>query len=240
MFFTTSEKLKTTKEYQSVVAVVSKLDQSGVMWLGRGHCISMAEIIRTALTEVGIKTRILECQMLLMNNTTDPPFISTVGYDGICNPGEIDTHVVCITDTPVPMLIDASIGHRLPDDVRIVVEELSQSQNGIFCESERNGIKLIYQQKSNPKVALQFQQSILERMDTDKKVFHNIGFLKMLVALALTVSTMNATRGFYDFYQKYYSEEAKIGVSAFEDIDERFDKVEDILEKIQNKLKNLN
>lgn len=239
MFFTSSERLKNTNEYKSVVAIISKLDQSGVMWLGRGHCISMAEIVRTALTEVGIKTRIVECQMMLMNNTNDPPFISTVGYDGVCNPGEIDTHVVCVTDTPIPMIIDASIGHRLPDQSRIVVDELTSQQNGIFCDIEVGGIKLIYQQKNNPKVALQYQQSILERMTTDKKVFDNIKVLKALVLLAVVVSGLNAARGFYDHYQKYYNDQAKVGISAFEEIEDRFDMIDHKLNSlIQEKFKN--
>lgn len=229
MFFTQNEELKKSDDYKKIVTVLNKLDQSGVMWLGRGHCISMSEIIRTALSEIGVNSRIVECQLMIINNVNDPPFISTVGYDGVCNPGEIDTHVVCVTDTKIPIIIDGSIGHRLPESNRIVIEELISNSNRVFCESTLNGIKLVYQQKSNPKVAMQYQKSILERIETDKNVFYNIGFLKTLVAIALVVSTLNAVRGFYDFYQKYYNSEAQIGVSAFEDMNERFDILETMI-----------
>jgi hypothetical protein len=229
MFLTTSERIKNTVDYKKIVDIINRMYITNTLWLGRGQCISMSDIISTALLQVGIKCRIVECQLVIANHALSPQTISPVGYDSMCNDGEIDTHVVVITETEIPMMIDASMGHRLPPDKNVVVDEIAMLSNNIFCDIEKDGIRLTYQQKKNQKIPFQHQISIIERIKTDKKLFDNLSSLKVLVIIALTISLLNASRGFYDFYQKYYNDESLIGKAGNEAVLERLERVEELL-----------
>jgi hypothetical protein len=229
MFFTSSSRIKETTDYKKIIGILSRMDQSGIVWMGRGQCISMSEIIRTALSQVGIKVRMVECQAIITSNIEGKEGIVTVGYDGLFNPGEIDTHIVCVTETEIPMIIDASVSHLLPGDSKIVVDELQHNLNGLFCDCELDSVRITYQQKSNPKVAFQYQSSILERIETDRKVFKSIDFLKILIIVALVISSLNATRGFYDFYERYYNEKNLVGPSGVKALKERLERIENLI-----------
>jgi hypothetical protein len=231
MLFTTSERIKKTDDYKKIVGVLERMNLTGVIWMAQGQCISMSDVLCTSLIQVGIKCRMIECQLSIMDNNTNPPNHTLVGFDGYLGPGQIDTHVVCVTDTEIPMIIDASISHMLPNDKKIIVDELQSLQNRIFCNVEKQNIKLTYQQKTNNKILFEHQKSILDRIQTDKKIFNSISVLKYLIILALCISTLNAGRGFYDFYSRYVDDNKLVGVSANQEIIDR-------LIVLENKLKN--
>jgi hypothetical protein len=231
MLFTTSERIKKTNDYKKIVEVLERMNLTGVLWMAQGQCISMSDVLCTSLLQIGIKCRMVECQLSILNNNINPPSHILVGFDGYYSPGHIDTHVVCVTDTEIPMVIDASISHILPEDSKILVDELQSLHNRIFCNVEKQNIKLTYQQKTNNKILFEHQKSILERIQTDKKIFNNISVLKYLVIFALCISTLNAGRGFYDFYNRYLNDNKLVGVSANQEIIDR-------LITLENKLKN--
>jgi hypothetical protein len=232
MILTTSEKIKLTKEYKQIVEVLERMDRTSLLWLGRGHCISMSDVICTALFQKGIKAKMVECQAVITNNNVSPPQTVSIGFDESSQSDQIDTHVICVTETEPPIFIDASISYLLPDNKRIVVDEVMNFSYRIFSNIKTEGFELTYQQKTTNKVIFEHQKSILERIETDRKIFNNLNFLKICVALALLVGVVNSSRGFYDFYQKYYSSDNLIGVSATELILER-------LNSLENKIKNL-
>jgi hypothetical protein len=225
--FTTNEKIQNDLSYKKVCELIQKMNQSGALWLGQGQCISMSEMIRMSLLGIGIKSRLVECQLTIIDNTNDNgATLSYIGFDNMTNPGQLDTHVVVVTETEIPMLIDASITHRLPQNFSVVVEAVQNEVDNVICNSTKNNFTLIYQQKINQKVPWQVQNSILERIQTDKKIFNNIYSLKILIIIALIVSVLNASRGVYDFYQKYFNENKMVGVSANEEILNRIDQLE--------------
>ena len=226
MFLTSSEKIKNTEDYKKTIEVISRLERSNVIWLGRGQCISMGDIISAALFQVGIKTKLVECQTVVTNHNVTPPQSVSIGYDSTApNHGEIDTHVVCITLTDIPMLIDASISHLLPNN-GVVVDEVVAENSRVFANVSANGFMITYQQKANNKVVHQYQKSILDRIKTDQSIFSNLSILKKIVVLALAISVVNGARGFYDFYQQYYNENSMIGVHGISAIADRLDKIE--------------
>jgi hypothetical protein len=227
MILTNSEAIKKTKEYQKVVAVIEKLEQTGTLWMGRGQCVSMGQIVLVSLQHAGIKSKIVECQLTITNkNNGDATFI---GFEGMCNPGQIDTHVVVVTETSVPMFIDASITHCLPAGMNVVIEEVVNNLDNIFCTTEKQNYILTYQTKEIQKIPYELQTSIVERIKTDRKIFSSLSTLKIVVSLALFISVINATRGFYDYYQKYVSDSNMIGISGFETLNERLNRIEDII-----------
>ncbi len=238
MFLTTSEKIKNTSDYRKIKEVLERMDRTSMIWLGRGQCISMSDVICAALFQVGIKARMVECQVVITNNNINPPESVSVGFDASHGNGQIDTHVVCITDTDIPMVIDASISYLLPERKKILVEEVIQDTNRVFCNVSSDGFSLTYQQKTTNKVIFEHQKSILERIETDRKIFSNLSLLKILIIVALSISLINAIRGFYDYYQKFYSENNLVGVSANEKILERLETLEDLIKLPQDKRNN--
>lgn len=59
----------------------------------------MGDIISAALFQVGIKSKLVECQTIVTNHSVTPSQSVSIGYDSATpNYGEIDTHVVCHND----------------------------------------------------------------------------------------------------------------------------------------------
>ena len=229
MFLTTSDRIKNTDDYAKIKRVIDRMDRANLIWLGRGQCIGMSDVICTALHQVGIKSRMVECQVIVTNNNVNPAESVSIGYDNSAQQGQIDTHVVCVTDTDIPMIIDASISYLLPASKAILVDELVDLPNRIFCNVSSAGFDLTYQYRQTNKVIFEHQRSILERIETDRTIFKNLNFLKTLVIVALVVSAINAMRGLYDFYHRYFNENSLVGVSANEEIIDRLSRLEQII-----------
>jgi hypothetical protein len=231
MFLTTSERIKNTSDYIKIKSVIDRMDRANLIWLGRGQCIGMSDVICTALHQVGIKSKMVECQVIITNNNIQPPESVSIGYENSAAEGQIDTHVVVVTDTDIPMIIDASISYLLPSNKSILVDEVVDQSNRVFCNVSAGGFDLTYQKRLANKVIFEHQRSILERIETDRNIFQNLGFLKTLVIVALAVSSINALRGFYDFYARYYHDESLIGISATEAIVERLTALENTVKE---------
>jgi len=230
-FLTQDESVVDLPVYKTISSVLTQMIRSGVVNMGAGYCISMSDMLRTALQHRGIKSRLVECQLTVTYRSQDPPDIRFIGFDDIVNPGEIDTHVVVITETDPPFLIDASIPHRLPPNTYAVVEPVTTGNHSREILGETytdHEITVSYRQKPRPHVSIHHQESILERIETDRRIFRNLGWLKTLIIVALAISTLNALRGAYDFYQVYVSENYW-GPRTLKQIDERLDTLEDLL-----------
>jgi hypothetical protein len=232
-FLTADDTVKNSREYRAISEVLSQMIRSGVFNLGAGYCISMSDMVRTALRHRGIESRLVECQLTLTYHASSPPDIRFIGFSDVVNPGEIDTHMVVVTDTEPAFLIDASISHRLSPNFPAIVEPLTvgkfDNQYDLVTQHYPQGnITVSYRQKLIQHVSAAYQESILERIKTDHRIFQNLGLLKMLIAIALTISTLNALRGAYDFYQVYYNENFW-GPRTLQNIDERLDTLEDLL-----------
>lgn len=237
--FTSDEKLKTTEDYKKIASVIEKMKVSGSLWMGRGQCISMSEMIRMALTGIGIKSRLLECQLTIINNNLSPTIIDHIGFEDVKNPGEIDTHVVVVTETVPPILIDGSVSHRLPDEFSVVVDTVEKLDNNIICRSTMNNITMIYQQKKSQKLTWEIQNSIVDRIETDRKIFTNLKYLKTFIIVALIISTLNAIRGFYDFYQVHFLDDGWSEQSV-KGVKQRLDTLEELVKLPVEKRKDYN
>ena len=127
--------------------------------------------------------------------------------------------------TEIPMIIDASISHLLPNN-SVIVDELVSENSRIFANIDHQGFLITYQQKDKNKVVHHYQKSILERIKTDQNIFDNLTALKKIVIVALLISAINGSRGFYDFYQQYYNDASLIGVNGVTTIINRLDQLE--------------
>lgn len=166
--------------FELVCKIVTTLIDNGVVDKGAGHCISMSTMLSTLLSQNGLKNTLVECQLVLTNKKTNS--LKFVGYDSLkSTKNSIDTHVVVVTHTQIPMLIDLSIGHYLPDGLKAVISKTDfDPTNNILANVKNDLAWLTYEQKSKHNIHALHQNSILERIETDLYFQKQINFLKNL------------------------------------------------------------
>lgn len=190
-FLTADEKCKSDSTYQTIQQLMSDLVRSGAITLGTGYCLSMADMIRTALKHRGIDSKLIDCQATL-SYTKDSTFGNMfIGYPNIASPGEIDTHVVVVTSTTPAYLIDASIANRLPHQKYAVIEPIKFNSDNqltlINVNHDEYGLKVTYQQKKMQVASYQHQKSIIERIEMDQKINKDIEILKILNYIGISL-----------------------------------------------------
>lgn len=232
---TTSDKAKQSKEYQTVARIVYKLIESGVTFAAKGYCISMSDIVYTLLKQNNIPCKIVECHLAITSKVDNKLY--TIGFDGLKDdPNKSDTHVVVVTETPVPLLIDISIAHLLPNNIQGVIDELvDDDHGGIFANIDTPMVALTYQKKKEFSIPMLHQRSIIDRIQTDVNIFNSLKFLKYMVIGAIAVSMLNASRGFYDFYQVYMTADNLWGPSGIQHISEKLDSLENKINQLEKK-----
>ena len=196
MFLTTSSTNVNDSTYLKIANVLTLIAKSGGIYMARGNCISASEMIRLALLSEGINSSVVECTLSLrIKDSSGDESISPIGFNGVSNPGEIDTHMVVVTDTPTPYLIDASISHRLPESVPIVFQAIDKTDTNLLylhtMDPQRNELNLIYTEKKHQKATNAYQMSIIDRITTDAKIFREIEYLKKLNYIAIAASVFS-------------------------------------------------
>jgi hypothetical protein len=222
-FLTSDQELINTDYYKEISSVLTGMIKSDTVRLTTGWCISSSNIIYLALQQRGIKCQIIEVELLITYNTigkgTQQCFI---GFENIKSPGEIDTHVVILTKTPVPILIDASISDKISLFTPVVIERAESLPDriiGLYSYQKDNlNLKLLYKQKENQKVGEIYFKSFVDRINTDKEIFKNLNLLKLLVTIALVIGGLNLIRGAYDFYETFVNDENYWGPTSIEKI----------------------
>jgi hypothetical protein len=217
-----------SKELDTIKQVLSEFVENNALTLGQGYCISISDMLNSALRHRGIKSKMIEVTLTYSVTDRDGKiFTEYVGFDDIPQPGKIDTHVVLITETTPPYLIDGSIQHMMPPNVHAIIEEVPFKSDVLLHSNFVNyGIQITYKLKAQQKIPVLYQKSILDRIQTDNNIFNNLKLLKILIAVALIISSLNAVRGSYDFYQVYFNDENYRGLSGIEKINERLDRIE--------------
>ena len=193
--------------FQTITKIVNEAKQSGLISKGSGYCFSMSDIILKLLYKEGIKSKLVECS--LMVTYKNPPGMYLMGYPGF-NQNNYDadtmmqTHIVCVTETEIPILIDASIAH-IDKNVPFICAPLNSKEDLTLGNYDFPTSNWIYTQKLDTDLELPklHQKNILNRIKTDAEVQKKINLIQKLIILALTVSSMNFVRGTYDFYQTY-------------------------------------
>lgn len=186
-----NDKLKALPEYLKIVSVIEGLIPAGTLQKLQGNCVVAAEMICGLLDGVGIKSRIVECQ-LTITKETDPIELYFIGFDNIGFKGELDTHLIVVTETEIPLLIDVSIGHYLPETRPVIIEEfLSPKDDSIIGQISFDICKLQYTLKKNIKLPTLHQKNIFDRINFEKNIEGTLKFLRMGVICAISLSFIN-------------------------------------------------
>lgn len=222
---TTNEQLKKNPTYNKVADLIYRLVQSGVTQMGKGYCISMSDVVYTLLKQNNIPCQIVECALTITNKQSGQIWI--MGHAGLKeDENKADSHVVVITQTDIPMIIDISIAHLLPDNLQGIIDVLTETANdGIFVNVDHPSVALTYKYQNKFTIPMLHQQSIVDRIKTDVGMLNSIRTLKILIGVALTISLLNASRGFYDFYSVYILDNYW-GPRAVKHISDRVDSIE--------------
>lgn len=170
-----------------------------------GKCIAASDIIQNILGFYGVKSRTMECETVIVkdnpDNTKDFCFVGLNDFD--VETGKIDTHVVVVTETNPPVLIDASLGHMLPESDQIVVRELMSKDPEVLGQFQLSeGTTLIYNKKKNIKFPALHQRNLVERMRLDQVIDKKISFLQKVVIAIICFSFINFTLNMITLYMK--------------------------------------
>lgn len=187
---TVSEELKNLEEYQVVCGVIENLISTGLGKMGEGYCISVSDIVYNILSQNKIKCHLMEVQLSIVDQLTNETRM--IGHETSFHQNsheKVTTHVVVVTDTKVPMLIDLSIAHRLPQGYQCIIEKAEDVGNKVLSTFEFENIGFIYQEKKQGiGIPSLHQVSILDRMATDQKIFQEVKQLKTLNIIGIGLS----------------------------------------------------
>jgi hypothetical protein len=200
------EQIKKTDYFLEIKNTVENLYNSGLVGAGSGYCLSMSDIVHKLLHQRGIESHLVECG--LMVTIKDPPGLYLVGYTGFHENDfdketKMENHIVCVTDTPVPILIDTSISH-VDKKIKYICEPIVKKEiHTNIAEFEFSSSTWMYQEKPESELPNLHQRSIIDRINTDNKFKKQISFIQKFMIVLLGVSSLNFIRGTYDFYQTY-------------------------------------
>lgn len=189
-FLTSNQDIKNLDVYKKIKKVCARMVRQGVINMGTGYCLSMSEMIMVALKQQGIKSKLVECSLTMLKEGDESSY-EFVGFNANKGgmEGFIDTHVVVITETDHPILIDASISHRLPRQHPVIIDSAIAEPGflGNFNYADHK-LKVTYQEKKIQKISWLHQESIIDRIGTDKKIFDQINVLKKLNYVGIGLS----------------------------------------------------
>lgn len=203
-FFTKDKELLKNKDYITVMQLIKHLWESGVIVRGSGFCFSMSDMVKKLLKIEGISCKLVECDLMICNKKR--PSLSLIGLDHHMDSSyeSINSHVVCVTETEIPMIIDLSVFHfRDLSEKCFICERLSDGNGSTLAYLDLDGITWEYNIKENQTLPELHQQSILDRIKTDIKIFDKIHYINKILIFLFILTSLNFVRGVYDFTQKY-------------------------------------
>ena len=178
-------------KYQSIKNAISTLIHSGTTAGFPGNCIAACDILQSILHRIGINTKIIECQVnVVVHDEQGRNNFMFVGHDNYQFPGHVDTHTVLVVEDEMPILIDGSLGHLLPNGKSIVIASLS-TESDKLCELQLDNITLTYFEKKNIRLPNLHQKSLLQRIDKDNKTEKSLIFIRNMMYLSLGLSITN-------------------------------------------------
>lgn len=178
-------------QYKAIEDVIHKLDKSGIIWNLHGNCFAAADMVSTMLTQSGIENTIVECQVSICEEKDGNSHFSLIGYDNFSFNGQIDTHVVVVTKTTVPVLIDLSVSKYMPEYHPFIIEKVDQSDPNNLCSFNFEKFSLIYQVKKSVRIPELYQKTLLEKIKEDHETKNKIKFTTKMIWLLLLVGVFN-------------------------------------------------
>ena len=189
---TTDAKLKNSPEFKKLEKHLQEFYNIGLVDRLAGNCVSAAELITNSCLQMDIPAKMVECQLTTMRETDDGTNEFTfIGFDNLNYQGQIDTHMICVTQGETPLMIDLSIAHLLPGNHPIVVEKLTDLDPEKIADFTIGEVKLTYTPKKIVRYPSIHQKNMLERLQDEEKLKKEFKFFKYLVLIGLGIGAVN-------------------------------------------------
>jgi len=177
--------------YKIILDILNKLSVSGIIWNLHGNCLAASDMLSAMLIQSGIECTIVECQASIRVKEDDKSFFSLVGYDNFSFNGQVDTHVVVITKTEIPILIDLSISQYLSQDHPFIIEKVDNKDPNILGNYEFGNYNVIYQNKRNIRLPTLHQKTILEKINLELQASNKLKMMSYLVYFMAAFTLFN-------------------------------------------------
>jgi len=187
------EKLDKEQVNNRIRQVLNELDRDRILERLSNNCVLASDMIQGMLHAYGIKSRCVEVTMFASRALDDGTrAVTVVGFDRETGNHSIDTHVVVVTQTTEPILIDASIGHLVRDSRSVLVAPVhEETLDGLICETTFTNLNVQYRVKRNVRLTTYHQKNIVERLKQEYELLHNVNWLKTAVIVSLAISGVN-------------------------------------------------
>jgi hypothetical protein len=184
--------LKQVKENKQIENVVNKLIEMDSLDGLHGNCVLACDIVQNMLSHYGVDSKTVECQLMVVTDNNGQVHFNFVGLDGFTGgPDTVDTHVVVITNTEPPVLIDASISGSLPRETPVVVRVLNSLDPESMGVFKINNVELNYNNKKNIKLPYVHQRTLVDRMKSEHNIKTEVSSVKKLVMFAIWFGIIN-------------------------------------------------
>lgn len=218
-WFSKDPKVCNTNYYKIIVKCFTKLWQLGVLHRSAGQCLAISDVVSKLLKSEGIESEIFECNLLIQNKLTGS--FNFIGYEydanidcngvstNIVNDGVLKNHIVVITKTEVPIIIDLTCTYIDTQYPFIIQPILDYDKNDTFVIDLPTS-EWTYSKKEHTHVPFLYQNSIIERIKKDnlldkelKLILSKLNKINYIVVLLSVIASVNFIRGAYDFHSKY-------------------------------------
>jgi hypothetical protein len=167
-----------------LLAVISAIP-SDMIQTSQGLCYAMSDMLGRMLTNAGIRHSIQEVELTAVG--TNPVRMMIVGKQGVKPQStDADTHVVVIVEHEIPILIDLTIPHIMPQG-RTYLMGVCKGKDNIVAQFTAGDATYTYRARELNRFVDLYQKSIVERISTDARIFRNINRLYWLVLAMFTI-----------------------------------------------------
>ena len=198
MYTSQDSDLVQSQDYIVINRIVTSLNERGIVNRGSGYCLGMSDMIKVLLAENDIDSYITECKLTVFGEDPAKNFL-LIGHEGNSENSLIDTHVVCITKTVIPMLIDLSIAFVSPK-IPYIVERLNGTRTNEIARYYFKDTAWVYQVREHQRLPKEHQISMLDRISTDVNVRNDIQILKKMVYIAITLGIIDLLANLINFF----------------------------------------
>lgn len=193
-YYTLPEGLVRNPAYRGIQATLDRLCANPeVVQRFPGNCISASDIIQHILDFYGVKSKLVECQVMMIKGIDSPEKdFRFVGFNNVgLSPNTIDTHVVVVTESMPPVMIDGSLGNYLGEKNSLFIRELKPHGGNVMGEFLVDDLSITYQSKKDIKIPGLHQKNIIDRIEDELKVKERIKSLYVFVYILIAMSVTN-------------------------------------------------
>ena len=196
MEFTNDKLLLKNPQYHKIRDMLTSLLRNQETSAFAGNCVATCDIVQALLSQIGISSKIIECQVCVIKNIDGNRNYMFVGYDNYSYPGQIDTHTIVVTEDNNPILIDMTLGHHLPQDHQYIIERISDSKKNtdgkeIIAEYTFKNAEITYFAKKNLRLANIHQKNLVQRLVDEQKFKATMAFMQKMMYVTLGIALVN-------------------------------------------------